>query len=372
MGTADIAGLERTAEALRRYLDDVPPEFGDEADRGAHRRLQYVLASDLAAEDEEFDDELVEGVIGRNAMAVIYGDSNTGKTFLAGELAACLSLQRPFLGRNTAGGVVLYLATEGVESVQMRFKAWRKHHGITPPGVVIVQSPINLFDGDADVTAVLKLVNEVESLLGEKVALIIGDTLARISAGANENSGEDMGIVLKHADAIRAATGATFLWVHHCGKDQAKGMRGWSGMRAAIDTEIEITADEATGIRTAEVTKQRDLPGKGDRLGFRLLPVDLGVNAWGTRRGSCVVESTEPAPKRQQARRTSEVAGAITELLDARGTGMRKGEIVQHLINRYDKSAVYRELKKLLEAGRLHELAGVYALRAPFKSERAE
>jgi len=86
-----------------------------------------------------------------------------------------------------------------------------------------------------------------------------------------------MGVVLKNADVIRGATGATFLWIHHCGKDQAKGMRGWSGTRAAIDTEIEITGDEATGLRSAEITKQRDLPGKGDRIGFRLEQVNLGV-----------------------------------------------------------------------------------------------
>lgn len=326
------------------------------------RRLTYVLADQLSDDDEQFDDELVEGVIGRNAMAVLYGDSNSGKTFCAVDLGAALCRAADWMGRPTAGGLVVYLATEAAASVRMRLKAYQRHHHLRVPGFVIVQSPINLFDGEADTTAIIALVSKIESEIGEKVALIIGDTLARISAGANENSGEDMGVVLKNADAIREATGATFLWIHHCGKDQAKGMRGWSGMRAAIDTEIEVTAHEATGVRTAEVTKQRDLPGKGIRIGFRLEPVHLGTNRWGTDRGSCIVVGTEAAPRRQQARRQSEVAGAIAEFLQARGSGCLRGALVKHFEGRYVRTSVYREIGKMLDTGMLIESAGVLAL----------
>lgn len=341
-------------------------------DVAAPRQLEYVLAADLPDDLQRYDDEIVEGAIGRNAIAVVYGDSNTAKTFLSVDMGCSVERGVEWLGRRTIRGAVVYLATESPASVEMRLRAYQRHHGVRVPGFVIVRSPINLYESAADVKAVVELVRSVEAEVGEKVVLIIADTLARISAGANENSGEDMGKVMANADAIRRETGATFLWIHHSGKDQAKGMRGWSGIRAAIDTEIEVTADEATGVRTAEFTKQRDLPGKGDRIGFKLEPVHLGENQWGTPRGSCVVVSSEPAPKRQQGRRTSEVAGAITELLDTRGTGMKKGEIVQHLTARYDKSAVYRELKKLLEADRLHEVAGVYALRSAQKKEREE
>jgi RecA-family ATPase len=217
-------------------------------------------------------------------------------------------------------------------------------------------------DGDADATAIISLIEDLEREHGEKVALVIGDTLARIAAGANENSGEDMAVVLKHADVIRSATGAAFLWIHHSGKDQAKGMRGWSGIRAAIDTEIEVTVDEATGVRTAEITKQRDLPGKGTRIGFRLETVHLGVNQWGTARTSCVVVPADAPPKREQGRRQSEVAGAIAELLTSHGAGMRKGEIVKHFEDRHHKASVYKELSKMAAAGRIYEVAGVIAL----------
>lgn len=365
-----------TIEAVKRLVDEAQPYQPAAlpldrseprgrtrgADKPLLRKLHYVLADQLADADETFDDELVEGVIGRNAMAVLYGDSNSGKTFLAIEMGAAIGLGSEFMGRRTAGGVVIYLATEAAASVELRLKAYQRRHGVRVPGFVIVQSPINLFDGDADTAAVIALVDEIETAIGEKVALIIGDTLARISAGANENSGEDMGVVLKHADAIRSATGATFMWIHHCGKDQAKGMRGWSGMRAAIDTEIEVTADEATGVRTAEITKQRDLPGKGDRLGFKLDVVNMGVNRWGTPRGSCVVVPADAPVKAARGKRPSEIAGAIVEFLSSRNTGCLRGALVKHFDGRYSRQSVYREIGKMVDNGLLVDVAGVVAM----------
>jgi hypothetical protein len=329
------------------------------------RRLEYVLASDLPDAEQDFDDELVEGVLGRASMAVLYGDSNSGKTFLGVELGACVSQGTDWLGKRTAGGLVVYLATEAAASVVLRLQAYQRHHQVRVPGFVIVKSPINLFDGEADTTAVLALVERIERDLGGKVSLIIGDTLSRMSAGANENSGEDMGVVLKHADAIRAATGATFLWIHHCGKDQARGMRGWSGMRAAIDTEIEVTVDEALGLRAAEITKQRDLPGKGDRLGFSLRAVAMGTNRWGTPRTSCVVEcSAAPAkPLRAgRAKKPPEEAGAINEFLTTRATGCPRGALVKHFEGRYSRAGIYRAIARMLDEGMLIECAGVVAL----------
>lgn len=326
------------------------------------RRLDFDLVARMPPPPTEFDDELVEGLIGRAAMAVLYGDSNSGKTFLAVDIAGAVSMEMPTLGRRTVGGAVVYLATEAPESVVMRLKAWERRHGLSLPHVAVVKSPINLFDSAADVDAVVELVARVSAATGRKVALVIGDTLARISAGANENSGEDMGVVIRNAEAIRKATSAAFLWVHHTGKDAAKGMRGWSGMRAAIDTELEVTADEASGQRVVEVTKQRDLPGKGTRLGFRLDVVPLGANRWGTERSTCVVVPTDAPAPRARGKRVSEISGAVVELLTTNGAGMLKGRIVKHFDGRYVSSAVYRELKAMTEDGRLIEAGGIVAL----------
>jgi RecA-family ATPase len=319
------------------------------------RHLDYVMADTLPEGDSRFEDELIEETLGTGAMCVLYGDSNSGKTFAAIALGAAVAQGTEWLGRRAVKGLVVYLASESPGSVETRLRAYQRYRDVRVPGFAIVRSPVNLFEGQADVSAIIALINELEAAHGQQVALIIGDTLARLAVGANENSGEDMGVVVRNVDSIRSATGAAFVLIHHSGKDAAKGARGWSGLRAATDTEIEVTADEATGLRAAEITKQRDLPGKGARLGFKLESVTLGKNRWGADRGSCVAVPADAPARKEPARRKSEIAGAVLEALTSRGNGMDKKTIAKQLEDRYTKSATYREIKKMVEQGRLVE-----------------
>jgi hypothetical protein len=81
------------------------------------------------------------------------------------------------------------------------------------------------------------------------------------------------------------------LIIHHNGKDAAKGARGWSGIRAHIDTEIELK--DENNIRVANITKQRELGGKGDNICFKLHAVEIGLTKWGKAATSCVVVQDE-------------------------------------------------------------------------------
>jgi hypothetical protein len=112
--------------------------------------------------------------------------------------------------------------------------------------------------------------------------------MARAMAGGDENSGVDMTAAVKSIDAIRAATGAHVSIVHHCGKDEARGARGHSSLRAAVDTEIEITRPSGETISTVRVTKQRDLQA-GEAMPFSLEVVALGTNRRGKPITSCIV-----------------------------------------------------------------------------------
>lgn len=301
-------------------------------------------------------DELVEGVLTAGDGSVLYGDSNSGKTFFVIDMAAAVARGARWMGRNTEPGLVVYLAAESPASVRGRLQAYQRHHGVRVPNFAIVQSPIDLFDGDADTEAVIAVVRQLERQRGQKVRLIVGDTLARLSAGANENAGQDMGLVVRRFDRIRTACNAHFLLIHHSGKAAANGARGWSGIRAAVDTEIEVT-DSPTG-RCAEITKQRDLSTKGERIGFRLDTVTLGTTKWGAAATSCVVVPAD-APDKPQGKRVSEVGGAVLEYLRTQPAGKKKREVVEHFQPLYDKSAVYRELKKLVTAGQVLECIGI-------------
>jgi hypothetical protein len=122
-------------------------------------------------------------------------------------------------------------------------------------------------------------------------AVVIIDTLAQVSAGANENSGEDMGKVLAHCKHLHRATGALVVLVHHAGKDATKGARGWSGLRAAVDAEIEVSRTN-TG-RVARVSKQKDGDDSAS-FDFKLRSIMVGVDDDGDEVTSCVVEHIDP------------------------------------------------------------------------------
>lgn len=310
--------------------------------------------------------ELVQGLLTQRSISILMGASGAAKTFVAIDLALCVSLGRDWLGqRCTDRGMVVYLATEAPGPARFRTRAWQMHHGCQAPHFFIVRTPVNLWDGYVDTQRVIDLVQALETEHGEKCVLIVGDTWASMTPGANENSGEDMGLALKHVAILRDECKAHVMLVAHIGKDESRGLRGWSGVRAAVDTVIEVTAEKDTGLRTLSVSKQRDLASVGERLSFRLLTVDMGVGQWGQAITTCVIEPTDSPAPIPQARRVSEIAGALLELLTAHGTGMRKAQIVKHFDGRYTSSAVYRELKVLVTAGRLYEVAGVVAILKP-------
>ena len=313
-------------------------------------------------------DELVQGLLTAGDGSVLYGDSNSGKTFFVIDLAAAVARGVHWLGRQTEPGLVVYLAAESPASVRSRLQAYQKHHACRVPNFAIVQTPLDLFDGDDDTDKVIELVRQLEARRGQKVRLIVGDTLARLSAGANENAGQDMGLVVRRFDRIRTECRAHFLLIHHSGKAAANGARGWSGIWAAVDTEIEVT-DSPQG-RCPEITKQRDLCTKGERIGFRLEPVTLGLTKWGAAATSCVVLSAGAPDKAWK--RTSEVGGAVLEHLRMQSAGVKKRALVEHFAERYTSSAVYREIKKLVEAGQAHECIGIVTAATGFGAKGAK
>lgn len=320
--------------------------------------LNIVFADELP-DSYEAPDELVQGLLTVGGGSVLYGDSNSGKTFFAIALAAAVALGADWMGRRTEQGLVVYLAAESPQSVRSRIQAYKRYHGVNLPNFAVVQSSLNLFANDADTQSIIKAVKMIEAQRNQKVRLIIGDTLARLSAGANENAGQDMGLVIERFDRIRRECDAHFMLIHHSGKNTAAGARGWSGVRAAVDVEIEVT-DVAAG-RCAEITKDRDLGAKGERIGFRLDLVEMGQSKWGASVSTCVV-APSAAPERRDGKKLGPVEGAIMEYLRELKGGTKKAEVVAHFKDRFQKASVYRAMKNLVGARHIHEVDGVVSI----------
>lgn len=223
---------------------------------------------------------VVKGWLDRGAVSVVYGEANVGKSFWAIDLAHHVHEGLPWAGCRVKGGPVLYIAAEGGALFDNRLVARRARF-------CMLRGPITLTGRNGEAAPLAEAVRELAEVHGP-FALIVIDTLARVMGAADENAAADIAGLMKAADVLREQTGAHVMFIHHSGKDVARGARGHSSLRAAVDTEIELTKDDS-GVRQARATKQRDLPG-GAEQEFELDVVELGKDSDGDPVTSCVVK----------------------------------------------------------------------------------
>ncbi len=233
---------------------------------------------------------IVKGVLDQGAMSVIYGPSNSGKTFFALDMAFNIAIGAQWRGRRVKPCAVLYLAAEGGRGVTNRIAALKAVTGLCDVPLALKRAGLDLLHAQADLQHICDLAGDVMHRRPGLPLLIVIDTLSRVMAGGDENSAADMTALIRNIDAIREATGAHVCLVHHTGKDTARGARGHSSLRAATDTEIEVQSEG--GARAAQVSKQRDNPG-GETFAFSLKAVILGRDQDGDEVASCVVEAQD-------------------------------------------------------------------------------
>ena len=90
------------------------------------------LAPIFFADIDFYDDGggLVDGLLQRSGLSVIYGPTGSRKTFLALDIALSIARGVPWCGRDTEVGPVLYLAAEAGRTFQNRVYAYKLHHGL--------------------------------------------------------------------------------------------------------------------------------------------------------------------------------------------------------------------------------------------------
>jgi len=253
--------------------------------------IPYTWAYDITPRIDAND--FVEGLLGQGQFSVVYGESNCGKTFYMTDIAFHVAMGKKWRDRRVDQGGVVYVALEGSYGLSNRIAAFMQEYKEESRGMpfAVITTQINFLDPDRNLGNFIETVKHIAAEVGN-VRLVVVDTLARAISGGDENSGQDMGLLVHHADQIRAATGAHVCFVHHSGKNKALGARGHSSLRAAVDTELEVSRDEGADFSTVKVVKQRDME-IGEDMYFGLKQVTVGVNRYNEEVKSCVVTVIE-------------------------------------------------------------------------------
>ncbi len=365
-----VARLEAVAPAPPAF-EDVPLEaYADEPRANGKGNAPEPVRTLPGIDFSEMQPHLadgytVKGLITPNSLIGIIGQTGSGKTFLATDLAMHVAAGRPWRGKNVRSGLVVYAALEGPVSAENRFVAARDHAGFDKGiPLCLTPGPINLRDLN-HAALLMEFIREAETRHGEKCVAVFVDTLSRALAGGDENGPEDMGALIAGADAVRLATGAVVVLVHHMGKDESRGARGHSSLKAALDTEIEVSVKDK--IHVATVTKQRDLPS-GDQFPFKLQSVELGQDEDGDPVTSCIVEPVDQVPNQRTQPRGKNQAKLLAALQEWRRNNLDK-EFITTIDYRRIAQAQHLDRNRLQEAteglerfGWLQPFAGGYRL----------
>ena len=240
---------------------------------------------------------ITKNFLPRHGVGHLSGPSGSFKTF--GALDWCMRIVQglPILDHRTDACGVVYIASEDPNGVRMRVAAWRKRnpepHGL--PFELIGLAP-DLRDEEQieDLIAELRIARDEMSNDGHRLGLVVVDTLATSMPGADENNGVDMSLVLSNLARVGREIGAFVLLVSHTGKDEARGIRGWSGLHSNADCVFMLSREEGSQTTVGRVAKLKS-GADGQRFAFSLDKVSLGFDEDDDEITSCVV-AYEDAP----------------------------------------------------------------------------
>lgn len=337
------------------YPSDYVPQPGTEQQEQASE--QFDPAEDritkLLAELRDTDDldkipnlePLIADVLFLDTVGRINGPSGHGKSFVTLDMAGHVATGRPWHGRTVRQGLVVYVYAEGGAGLRKRVRAWEQHHGTRMHNVKFLLRPVQAMDAE--------WLDLIELLRRLRPVLIIIDTQARATVGVDENSATDMGRVIHRLEALREATEACIVLVHHKGLNGDHG-RGSSAVKGAMQTEL--TVEKKADTVTLATDKQKDSEEIG-KLSFWLQQVALDGEAEEDGRPvtSAVLVLDEAADVDEPPVRLSAAAKKLLDALRELETPVPNSEVVDQMVKIHGhglkRPTVSTELNKLHKAG---------------------
>ena len=257
--------LETKVSNERLYL---PPRMMDD-----DRQYEINAAPKLLTRVDKIKlrppDWLIRGLLEKDSLALLFGDSGCGKSFVAIDWACRIATGTPWRGHEVKSAPVIYIAGEGHQGFARRIKAWEVHYGVE-----LAEKPFYRTAAIAipDPLLVKQFIEEVTETTG-KPALVVIDTLARNFGVGDENSTQDMTRFVAACDSIRKQYDCTILIVHHTGHNEKNRARGAVALKAALDAEYRLKKkDDGHLLLTATKMKEAEEPPP---LAMKLTSVEL-------------------------------------------------------------------------------------------------
>lgn len=260
-GTGQAAAKEAATLIGARVI--IPPEIGDVNDyvaAGGDLRALLTGKSAWLTSADDFCAKpapirwLVKKWIQANGLAMIFGDSGAGKTFVVLDWALRMAAgMESWAGLRVRPGGVVYLAGEGHYGLKARIAGWKKYHNVEHLNMWVSGGACDLNTPEGLAMAI----SEIRALDAQDIEVIVVDTLHRFLIG-DENKAVDTKTMLDACGTLSHTFDCSVILVHHTGVNQdAKGRaRGSSAWRGALDNQI-LVSTSGDNIKLEQV-KQKD------------------------------------------------------------------------------------------------------------------
>lgn len=217
---------------------------------------------------------LVDGLFPRRGVGVLFGQSGSLKSFAVLHLCTAVALGRPWAGRDTEPGAVVYIAAEGKAGLAKRFSGLRKQHDLPREiSISVISVAPNLGTGSDDARALQTAIEDAAIW----PALIVVDTLSQ-SLGAADENGAGMQVFLQNMTAIAEKLNCLALAVHHSG--WGEGQRGRGGSTQFGNSDVYVRCEREKGEMFATLTFEKIKEGiAGQIVTVTVAEIDLAQNA---------------------------------------------------------------------------------------------
>lgn len=253
---------------------------------------------------------LIEDYIEQDTTGVLYGQSGSYKTFLALDWCLSIATGQSWHGHDVNSGLVVYVAGEGNHGLQKRIKAWLRYHHIDDStDIPFMASNQRVAIRNDDELSMFRHYLEQITDSGEKIKLIVFDTLRKCFGSGDENHSKDMGEFLDQVEALRQDFDTTCLIVHHTNKN--KIIRGSNALESDIDYMYRLESKHKQNcVLHAEKLKDSDAPHPKQ---FDLQSVLFG-NHKGKSINSLVLEPVDYQPQ-QESNKPQGIRGLVYDYI---------------------------------------------------------
>jgi hypothetical protein len=277
-----VFDLYRRFEEQRDMPADDPEDPGPAWDSGRYgagteqaapepllRILSY--AEMQALPDPEWS---VKGLLMRSTSALLFGKSNSFKSFLAVDVLCSVGTCRSWHGHEVLDpGPVLYVATEGGLGVaKQRIPGWMEAHNIPEEerGNVYLYPQEIALDDDTAVDALLRscAMKRGQPSPAQAFRLVVVDIFGA-SMNGPETSDETARAWVRNVNRILREVGCAVLVVAHTGWADETRARMQTHFWGSFDTRLKAEGDKDARTTVLTVDRHKDADSEG-RWGFRL------------------------------------------------------------------------------------------------------